>query len=197
MEGDTPRITTLDEYQEKAVGTAVYPGRGNNQLIYPTIALVGEAGELANKVYHAHMENEYAADPELKGPMTVAISALLVASYCGDIMEVIKKAYRNDPQGEMGYERVDKVREGIRMLTKALTYLEDAISGGGRFEFPPVGVANEASEEMSNEAGDVLWYIAAFCREAHFDLGRVANENVAKLLSRKQRGVIAGSGDNR
>jgi NTP pyrophosphatase (non-canonical NTP hydrolase) len=38
----------LQEYQVLAVSTAIYPGIGYN-FIYPTLGLIGEAGELANK----------------------------------------------------------------------------------------------------------------------------------------------------
>ncbi len=40
---------TFNEYQEFAKTTAKYPDRGKN-LIYPTLGLVGEAGEVAEKV---------------------------------------------------------------------------------------------------------------------------------------------------
>jgi NTP pyrophosphatase (non-canonical NTP hydrolase) len=39
----------FNEYQEKALTTAMYPEIGNNPY-YPTLGLVGEAGEIANKV---------------------------------------------------------------------------------------------------------------------------------------------------
>lgn len=39
----------LDRYQELALSTAIYPSVGTN-LVYPTLGLAGEAGELANKV---------------------------------------------------------------------------------------------------------------------------------------------------
>uniref|UniRef100_A0A7C2G4N9 NTP pyrophosphohydrolase MazG-like domain-containing protein n=1 Tax=Thermus islandicus TaxID=540988 RepID=A0A7C2G4N9_9DEIN len=39
---------TLEEYQEEAQKTALYPEA--YRLVYPTLGLAGEAGELANKV---------------------------------------------------------------------------------------------------------------------------------------------------
>jgi NTP pyrophosphatase (non-canonical NTP hydrolase) len=40
---------SFNEYQRLARRTAVYP-RMNDNIIYPTLGLVGEAGEVANKV---------------------------------------------------------------------------------------------------------------------------------------------------
>ncbi len=37
---------TFDQYQLKALSTAVYPDKGHN-IIYPTLGLNGEAGEVA------------------------------------------------------------------------------------------------------------------------------------------------------
>lgn len=39
----------FEEYQKKSRKTAIYPGAGKN-YIYPTLGLVGEAGEIANKI---------------------------------------------------------------------------------------------------------------------------------------------------
>ncbi len=40
---------TFSEYQRQSRKTAVYPNRGKS-LVYPTLGLVGEAGEVADKV---------------------------------------------------------------------------------------------------------------------------------------------------
>lgn len=39
----------LSEYQRRSRATAVYPGAGEN-LLYPTLGLCGEAGEVAEKI---------------------------------------------------------------------------------------------------------------------------------------------------
>ena len=107
---------TLSEYQEQALQTAVYPEAV--ALAYTTMGLVGEAGEIANKV---------------------------------------KKIYRD--------------HNGV--------------------------ISDEHEQEIAKELGDVLWYIAAIAYEIGFKLDDVALMNLKKLNSRKQRGVIAGDGDNR
>lgn len=87
--------------------------------------------------------------------------------------------------------------------------------------YPALGLANEAGEvlgkikkvlrdtdgfsevtdekrlEIGKEIGDVLWYIAALARDLRVDLDDIAIDNIAKLKSRQERGVLHGSGDDR
>lgn len=58
-------------------------------------------------------------------------------------------------------------------------------------------VTQEKREEIGKEIGDVLWYLARLAEELNYELGDLAQQNLEKLESRKKRGVIAGSGDNR
>lgn len=60
------------------------------------------------------------------------------------------------------------------------------------------GKVSEADKkELAKEIGDVLWYLAVFAEELGVRLEDVAKQNLDKLQSRKQRGVLGGSGDNR
>jgi NTP pyrophosphatase (non-canonical NTP hydrolase) len=52
-------------------------------------------------------------------------------------------------------------------------------------------------EDMVKELGDVLFYVAALSTYWGVSLSEVAERNLAKLYSRKARGVLGGSGDNR
>ena len=104
----------INTYQQEAAKTAIY----KDKLIYPTLGLAGEAGEIANKV---------------------------------------KKILR-DNSGNL--------QESVR-------------------------------EDLICELGDVLWYIAALATDLNVELSEVANKNIEKLNSRKNRGTIGGSGDNR
>jgi NTP pyrophosphatase (non-canonical NTP hydrolase) len=107
----------LSEYQAFSRSTAVYPDAGDN-LLYPTLGLCGEAGEVAEKV---------------------------------------KKMIRDD--------------DGV--------------------------LSGERRAALAKELGDVLWYVAQLATEAGLDLDVVAQDNLDKLLSRRQRNVLQGSGDDR
>ena len=52
-------------------------------------------------------------------------------------------------------------------------------------------------KELVKELGDILWYVNAVAVLLGSDIETVAKANLEKVLSRKSRGVIQGSGDNR
>lgn len=52
-------------------------------------------------------------------------------------------------------------------------------------------------EDLIKEIGDVMWYAASLADDLGYTLQDVIEANVAKLTSRKERGVLKGSGDNR
>ena len=52
-------------------------------------------------------------------------------------------------------------------------------------------------EDYQKEAGDILWQLAGVCSVMGWDLSEIAQKNLDKLKSRKERGVIEGNGDNR
>ena len=108
---------TFNEYQEVTRKTATYPTVGG-RIVVPTLGLVGEAGEVAEK---------------------------------------IKKVLRD--------------KEGVFLV--------------------------EDKEQIKKELGDVLWYIANIANDLFINMDDIAKGNIEKLNSRKERGVIHGSGDNR
>lgn len=107
----------FNAYQQKARETAIYPNMGS-EFTYPALGLVGEAGEIANK---------------------------------------LKKVIRDN-----GGVLTDRVRGSV-----------------------------------GDEIGDCLWYIAQLATEMGYDLDTLAQNNVNKLASRKERGTLSGAGDNR
>lgn len=81
--------------------------------------------------------------------------------------------------------------------------------------YPALGLCGEAGEisekvkkwlrgdkeldkqALLKELGDPLWYITSLADDLGFTLQDVVDANVEKLNSRKDRGVLKGSGDDR
>ncbi|HEC72391.1 MAG: nucleoside triphosphate pyrophosphohydrolase family protein [Candidatus Thorarchaeota archaeon] len=107
----------FNEYQKIAFSTAIYPNKNNN-FVYPVLGLVGETGEVAEKIKK------------------------IIRDYNSEITDEMKIA-------------------------------------------------------IKKELGDVFWYLAAVCTELEFDMEDIAWDNLKKLESRRERGKIQGSGDDR
>jgi NTP pyrophosphatase (non-canonical NTP hydrolase) len=50
---------------------------------------------------------------------------------------------------------------------------------------------------VAKELGDILWYVAVVAHDLNLSFDDIAKANLEKLHSRKERGVLTGSGDTR
>lgn len=57
--------------------------------------------------------------------------------------------------------------------------------------------SQDAVMEIIKELGDVLWYISVLAEDLGYSLTEVADINIKKLQSRKDRNMIHGNGDDR
>lgn len=62
---------------------------------------------------------------------------------------------------------------------------------------PGAALSEAQVAALSKELGDVLWYVANLAADLGLSLAAVGRGNLDKLQSRKERGVIHGSGDER
>lgn len=54
-----------------------------------------------------------------------------------------------------------------------------------------------AANDIANELGDVLWYLARLATEINYSLTKIAHDNLGKLALRNGRKSLGGSGDDR
>ena len=60
------------------------------------------------------------------------------------------------------------------------------------------GAMNEETKnKMCYELGDVLWYVSQMGVELGLSLEEIAEKNLEKIFSRKERNAIGGNGDER
>ena len=69
------RISDLDMYQQVAKSTAIYPRE--QAIIYPTLGLTGEAGEVANKVKKIIRDGSNSKDEKLVSEIKAEIGDCL------------------------------------------------------------------------------------------------------------------------
>jgi len=61
----------------------------------------------------------------------------------------------------------------------------------------PRDLSYNARDKLIMELGDILWHVALIADNLGYSLAAVAELNLDKLQSRKQRDMIKGSGDDR
>ncbi|GAB5601781.1 nucleoside triphosphate pyrophosphohydrolase family protein [Thermus sp. FJN-A] len=86
---------TLEEYQREAQKTALYPEA--YRLLYPTLGLVGEAGELANKVKKVLRDEGGSLTPKAREALLAELGDVLwyvaqVATDLGVSLEAVAQA---------------------------------------------------------------------------------------------------------
>lgn len=101
---------TLNEYQEKALETAIYPKEF--KIIYPTLGLTGESGECADKVKKVIRDGNAEFTDEKKSEIAKEIGDVLW--YCTNLANDI--GYTLDTIAEMNYAKL-KSRQERNKLT--------------------------------------------------------------------------------
>jgi NTP pyrophosphatase (non-canonical NTP hydrolase) len=104
------------------------------------------------------------------------------------------------PEGKV-IDTKEGVEHYINYIYPALGLAEEAGEVAGKYAKAVrdnAGVIDEErKKEIVKELGDVLWFVSELCSSLGVSLSEVAQKNLDKLSSRKERGVIHGSGDNR
>lgn len=108
------KFKDFDQYQKLCKKTAVYPKIGKN-FVYPTIGLLGEAGEFANKVKKLFRDNGGKVSRENK---------LDLAHELGDIMWYVAQV-----STDLGLELSDVAQMNIEKLAQRMK--ENKIHGSG------------------------------------------------------------------
>ncbi|BDF63043.1 hypothetical protein CE91St16_05290 [Alistipes finegoldii] len=96
---------TLNEYQQHALETAIYPE--NRRIIYPTLGLTGEAGEVADKVKKVIRDGHEEFSDEKRLEIVKEIGDVLW--YCATLSRDL--GYELDDVAQMN---VDKLRSRMQ-----------------------------------------------------------------------------------
>ncbi len=96
----------LNDYQRESRKTALYPEVGSN-VIYPTLGLVGEAGEVADKVKKILRDKEGVFDKDSKDAIKLEL---------GDVLWYISQL-----SSELGYELEEVANANLQKLNSRIS----------------------------------------------------------------------------
>lgn len=103
----------------------------------------------------------------------------MLANLAGEVGEFASKAAKHMRKGKLHITTTERNEQGNITHTQVWN------------------VTEEERRLMLSEIGDILWQTAGLAKVMGYSLEEVANENLGKLASRRDRGVIAGDGDKR
>lgn len=200
---------TLNEYQDKASQTAIYPKEMG--VVYTLLGLGGEVGELEEKTLElSFSENNYNSLSE------DIINDLIHET--GDIMWYISNLSRelNLKLSDIYTEEIHKnISDNNNVMIHVFNNKNKMISiflisskmnsivGKMDNDYKKVirdlnGIINEdKKQKLINNLSNILWCVNSMCIELDTTLTYVMQKNIDKLFDRMERNKIGGDGDNR
>ena len=110
------KTMTLNEYQQHALETAIYPEQ--SRIVYPTLGLTGEAGEVADKVKKVIRDTHGEFTPEKKQEIMKEIGDVLW--YCATLSH------------DLGYDLEEVARTNVEKLRSRMERHRVTGSGDNR-----------------------------------------------------------------
>ena len=97
----------------------------------------------------------------------------------GEVGEFASKAAKHMRKGKLHITTTERDEEGRTLHTQIWN------------------ITDEERKLLRDELGDIQWQLAGLAHVMGFSLEEVAEKNLEKLASRKQRNLIDGDGDER
>lgn len=188
----------LCEYQKTARSTAIYLDAGNNKMIYPALGIIGECGEVADKIKKLIRDANWEMKPDR---MTAIVKELgdccwYLANICCDTGLDLSMMY------EMRGASVTQLVRGLT-LPQLIFHMNRHASSLAEFlecwyyQYDCNLRESYRFIELPKHLSHIITCIEEIGRRYDFTLEDIYTANIEKLLSRKERGILTGDGDNR
>lgn len=191
----TQQYSVPSNYEQEALRFAFYPQtrrslpNGSEEIpVYPAMAMLGEIGELCEKLL---------VEPECS-PVDIVLEL-------GDVLWYVAAAARAIDMSlytVIGDDSIKGWPTGDPGQYDAEYWVLVMTSSAGRFAEQIAKKPWRDGTPIDRALGatclrEILTAIANVANDFGFTLTRVAETNIDKLVSRRARGVLKGSGDNR
>jgi len=188
----------LIEYQRKARNTAIYLNIQDTKIIYPAIGLIGECGEVAEKIKKLIRDANYRMTPD----RALAIANELgdccwyLANICCDINLDLNMMYQMRGASMIQHVRTLTLPQLILRMNKYATDISCAL---GKWYYKFDGYLNEANRfpEIPLCLSGIISCIEEIGHRCNFTLKEICTMNIEKLTNRQKNQTLHGEGDNR
>lgn len=189
------KTITLNEYQTEARKTAIFPK--DQALIYTVLGLLSEAGELAG-AYQTQKLSNALGERDWKAFLSEAADILwytaAIADVLGTDLQTIRDSVELDPTVHTAYSKglavVGVTFDAGEVASAVKKYIRDADDS---IEFK----GSKYEQKAIKHLGSILIHIELLALGRHTSISDLMADNLAKLFSRQERGVLGGSGDKR
>jgi hypothetical protein len=195
-------VVFWDLYAEKIVTTAIYPGQGSiTGLNYISLGLAGEAGEFCDQVKKVLRDDGNVLTLTRQEKLWSELGDVLwyMGGAARELRVALSECLMAPPpewvaRGLVGMGTPTALSLAAKRLLRGVSLFGqhvDAVIERG-------GVMNEEDHTILRKHVTAIYYAANLCaQETGRDIRQIGADNVDKLLSRKERGVLSGDGSKR
>lgn len=175
----------LSEYQRAASATAIYPAEV--RTLYPTLGLIGEIGEIANKVKKVYRDDAGVITDDKRYELIGELGdcCWYLAALCSDVGINLNARDLTLPKF------MPTLAECVIRLSSSASSIADNVLQSACD--PQMGIKLYIQSYVKN----MCWLLNAVAYHIGVEFGDVLQLNIDKLMSRKERGTLQGSGDDR
>lgn len=191
----------ISEYIEQAQSTAIFPE--GLKFFYPTMGLVGEIGETIDKITRLYVpSNKTEITKELGDCLWYLVNVIEDAKLPCGIVDILWDVtdQRGSPTKSFTQLSTQLITaEDTRSVFVRLLVYSGRIAEIAKKAMRDSGgaIPQNKYSELRHSLGEILLCLFDMCAQWDINMDDVAQANIDKLFSRRDRGVLGGSGDNR
>ncbi len=191
-------MMNLSEYQKKARTTAICTQINDTQIIYPALGLIGECGELADKIKKIIRDDGGEITPDRKEGVKKECGDVMwyCANICCEMGSDLDVMYKM-----RGYFISQKIKKLPlpRLIFCLHRHAAEAAALLESWYYKDHGSPSQIGRYVGihNNITHILVCITEIAKKFGYTLEEVCVANMEKLARRKSRGTLHGEGDDR
>lgn len=188
----------LCEYQKKARSTAIYLEIKNSQMIYPALGLIGECGEVTEKIKKLIRDDDGEMTQDRKDSIKKELGDVMwyCANICCDTNLDLDMMYKMRNASMIHRMHSLVLPRLVLYMNRHATSISQSLEQWF-YEYDRRENESYRFIPLRSHLTHILTCVEEMAIRCDSTLEKICNINIDKLSGRKERGMLKGSGDNR